>query len=805
LYFRSVFHSIERKILIRSRIYFRLMLVLLFGLAMGFQACRPARNVQDGDYLLNKVTIKTQKAKVDKDELMAIVKQKPNRRILGILRFHLGVYNLSTYGKTRKWKKWMGNTVGEEPIIMDTLQTIRARNQLKLFMQKKGYFDATVQHEVNITGKKKANLTYRIEPGTPYLYRKVSYKFGDNDIRNTVWADTVSSLIKSGRIYDEASLLAEQQRLAKYMRNNGYYRFQKEHIFFEVDTTIAGNFFDLYINFTDAAFQSGALPDTVKPMPHKVYFIDRVLIYPNFSVFKRDENYKDTLEIGSNNFIVFNNYYQYRNHVFTRNIFFKTGDFFSQQQTENTYRRLSSLRCFKAVNIDFRPSASDTTSNKIDAFVKLTPAKRQSYSLSAEGTHSSGNFGLSGNVIYQNRNIFQGAEIFEIRLRGAMEVQQLAVDVETDESGFNPLRTFNTIEFGPEFSLQIPGTLTRYLNTKFRNIAAPRSSILSSINYQRRPDYQRLMLNAALSYSWRSHKFVQHIFNPIDINYIFVKLEPGFEEAINRINDVLIRQSYRPLLIPSFLRYTFIYSDQNLKKNRWRFFRVNFQSSGNVATWYNQLTNQELSRNNPNIEEDPSTSYRLFGIRYSQFILGEVDYRYYFNLGEFQSIASRINLGVGKAYGNSQVLPFVKSFFGGGANDLRAWQARTLGPGSFPTGNSANFEQIGDVKLQANLEYRFKIYKYLNMATFLDAGNIWLLNPDSLTLRPGGQFSFDRFYKEIALGTGIGFRVDFSFSIIRLDVGIPLYDPGYAIGERWVITQSGRRPARINLGIGYPF
>jgi len=179
--------------------------------------------------------------------------------------------------------------------------------------------------------------------------------------------------------------------------------------------------------------------------------------------------------------------------------------------------------------------------------------------------------------------------------------------------------------------------------------------------------------------------------------------------------------------------------------------------------------------------------------------------RAYHKVSEDNVLAGRFNFGIGVPFGNSTVLPFVKSFFGGGANDMRAWTARTLGPGSFPKAKEQSYEQIGDIKLQTSLEYRFKVYKMFRSAVFLDAGNIWMIRPDSETQRPGGQFRFNKFARDIALGTGLGFRVDFSFFIIRLDVGVPLYDPGYAEGDRWVILIPGRRPARLNLGIGYPF
>ncbi len=308
------------------------------------------------------------------------------------------------------------------------------------------------------------------------------------------------------------------------------------------------------------------------------------------------------------------------------------------------------------------------------------------------------------------------------------------------------------------------------------------------------------------NYSWRQGKTITHIYQPLDINFIDVSLDPAFVERINAINDVLIRQSYKPLMIPSFFKYTFLKASQESKSHFRTFFRFSIQTAGNIINAINKWSNADLYYNNiTDLSKDSSRSYRWFGIRYSQFVLGEIDYRLYYHLDPLRSLAGRLNFGMGKAYGNSQALPFVKSFFGGGANDIRAWTARTLGPGSFPKGNEATYEQIGDIKIEGNFEYRFKVYKMLNAAAFVDVGNIWLIKPDSVTLRQGGQFSFDRFYKEFAVGTGLGIRVDFSFFIIRLDVGVPVYDPGYTQPERFVLLTPGRRNPKFNLGIGYPF
>lgn len=785
--------------------------ILFRAVILGFilQGCSPTKYVPANEYLLDQSTIHFSGPRMDKEELLAIVKQKPNRRILGIFRFHLRMYNAAQFGKKRKWKTWLSKTVGEEPVLLDTVLTHRSSSQLKLFLAKKGYFHATVVDTIRYKNKL-AKVDYRIKLNNPYYFGKINYSVADTIIRNILENDASNCLIHTGEVYDEAKVLSEQQRIATVMKNNGYYFFLKEHIYFEADSAKKNRTLNLTIVCLDAVFHPQKISDSLGIKRHKKYYIDDIFIYPNYSVFKTDRYYPDTLTTAKGWKIVYDDDAKFKSSVLIKSIFLERDSAYDFRIIEDTYKRLTGLRSFKSVNLEFFPNLSDTTKNKLDAFIRLTPARKQSYSAAVEGTHSSGNLGVSGNIAYQNRNVFRGAEVFEVKLRGALEVQQLAVDVEEESnssvSNLNPLRSFNTVEIGPEFNLFFPGALTGLFGRNFSKEAAPRITVTAAFNYQLRPDYERSIFNLSTNYSWRQGKTITHIFQPLDVNFIDVSLDPAFVERINAINDVLIRQSYKPLMIPSFFKYTFLKATQETKNRFRNFFRFSLQTSGNIINAINKWSDADQYFNNVNdITRDSSKSYRWFGIRYSQFVLGEVDYRLYYTLDPLRSFAGRLNLGMGRPYGNSQALPFVKSFFGGGANDIRAWTARTLGPGSFPKGNEATYEQIGDIKIEGNFEYRFKVYKMLNAAAFVDVGNIWLIKPDSVTLRQGGQFSFDRFYKEFAVGTGFGLRVDFSFFIIRLDLGVPVYDPGYTQAERFVLFTPGRRNPKFNLGIGYPF
>jgi len=377
-------------------------------------SCSPTKYVPPDDHLLDKVNIKFEGPRTDKDELMAIIKQKPNRRILGILRFHLRMYNAAQFGKKRKWKTWLSKTVGEEPILLDSVLTNRSSSQLKLFLSKKGYFHATV-NDSTVYSKKLAKVFYRIKLNNPYYFGKISYSIADTFIQQIVESDHSNCIIHSGDIYDESKILAEQQRIATLMKNNGYYLFLKEHVYFEADSANKNRTVNVRIVFLDAAFHSEAISDSLGIKPHHQFYIKDIIIYPNYSVFRADRIFSDTLVTAKGWKFVYEKKSVFKPSLLSKSIFLERDSLYDLRIVEDTYKRLTGLRSFKSVNIEFYPDVADTNKYRLDAYIRLTPARKQSYSVAAEGTHSSGNLGVSGNIVYQNRNVFRGAEIFEVK------------------------------------------------------------------------------------------------------------------------------------------------------------------------------------------------------------------------------------------------------------------------------------------------------------------------------------------------------------------------------------------------------
>ena len=406
--------------------------------------------------------------------------------------------------------------------------------------------------------------------------------------------------------------------------------------------------------------------------------------------------------------------------------------------------------------------------------------------------------------------------MLEFRLKGGIEAQKTFNDnTNANANDLNtPIELFNTREFGPELNINIPRFLLPF-NVRASINANPKTIFTSALNYQRRPDYTRTITNFSLGYTWKESTRKRHTINPVVIDFVKVDLQPLFQDyLINKVQNRFILNSFSNHLSTS-TRYSFVYDEQDIKKQQnFSYFRLNAESSGNILRGIYNVSNSIK----PDIfVKDVDGRYTIIDIAYSQYLRMDADYRFYYNSSEINKIVFRIAAGIGKPLANFQVLPFERSFFSGGANGIRAWQSRTLGPGSY-TNKIFTSDQLGDGQLEGNIEYRLKLFKIINGAFFIDAGNTWLRQPDPN--RPGGDFQLNRFYKEIAIGSGFGIRADFNFFIIRCDIGIKVRDPQFVEDRRWVIQHlfdpAWKQEYRtihdtkysflaFNIGIGYPF
>lgn len=764
-------------------------------------SCNNTFYLKNNEKLLGGISIKIKgdQRNVNKDDLLPILKQKPNKKILGVLKFHLGVYNFAKRGKERKWKKWLVDNVAEEPIIYDSILKNKSTQQIKLFLNKKGYFDSTVKDTV-IIRKKRVRVIYSVKTLSPYLINSITYSIKDTALSNIVFNDTTHSLIKKTFVFDQSKLEKERERISNLFKNNGYFYFTVDFVRFKVDSFMKNKLVNVEVEIKDPSdFININLKDKTK---HNKYFIRKIVVYPEYDFLTVESEYFENKISGQN--IVFMNKgrQRYRKDLFLNSMFIVPNEPYNLTDANLTYDRLSQLKIFGSVKLEFN-NVTDSSGYFLDAVLKLGRTKSQSYSLELQGTNSAGNYGIQGNVTFSNKNIFKGGEVF--RVKGTVEIKQVPVPFDSGIPSIVTLGAFNTIEFGPEVSLSIPKLTPNFKINKFSKALTIYST---AFNYQKNPNYFRTIFNTSFGYSITKAKTTWAIY-PLELNFVNVTLDKRFEEAIANSNNVSLLLRYQSQFFNN-LRITFTNSNQSsaVLKNNY-YLKLNGELAGVIPTLINEWTGKPRIKENENSD---SAYYYFTGIRfnnpYAQFAKFEIDYRYYFRYSVDQTLVLRSYSGIGYAFGNSSTMPFVKSFFAGGADDIRAWRPRTLGPGSFVGTGLDQIERIGDFKLTLNAEYRFKVYKYLNAALFVDAGNIWLLNTDRFTNKTGGQLLLNKFFKQIAMGAGVGFRFDFSFFIIRLDVGVPIYDPKRVEQNQsnWIIGNLKDGDINFfNLGIGYPF
>ena len=783
-------------------------------------SCSPTRKLAEDERLLVRNLIKNDSKVVSKGDLESFIRQKPNRKlfVLAFFRFHLQVHNLVNQEKLdkrvtalekknkkrnlkrkakgkkpkerrRSFWEWLEG-IGEEPVLYDPLITEKSAEQLEIYLRGKGHFHAVVTDSVAFNHKrKKAKVYYTVESGNPYTVRNVKYKITDKRIERLANASrSKERVMKNGMPYDVEKFQLERERIERNLKSNGFYGFADDYVRFKVDSNLGIHQVDIEISIADPERKDTAL---VKEQGHPIYTIRHIYMHTDYNPKAVGTVDYDTLVYNGVHF-VYNEKFRHRPEMLLDKLFFKTDDLYRVKRGELTYRYLSSLRAYRFINISYSEDIELDGSHVLDCHINLTPGKRQSYAIELQGTNTEGNLGASGSFVYKNKNLFRGAEILQFRFTGGVESQIVAAD--NEESSINNTSLFNTIELNPEISLIFPKLLVPFRPHRIIRYGDPKSTIAVGYNYQQRPDYTRSIFTAKFGYQWSQSQFARHYLNPMEVNFVNIYNESDqFVERLNSLRDKLLVNTFSPHLTTT-TNYTYIFTNQQLnKKGNFSYFKARLESSGNILRGIMALGQAK---------KDTNGSYRIINIPFAQYLKYEVDYRKYWQVNEFSTLVARVQHGLGFPLLNLGVLPFESAFFGGGANGIRAWPARSLGPGSLP--DSLNFfDQFGDIKLEFNLEYRFDIYRWFKGAIFADAGNVWLIKKDED--RPGGVFKFKDFYKEFALGMGLGVRLDFSFFIIRFDVATPFHDPGRPENDRWAIQYFQWQDVNLNLGIGYPF
>lgn len=776
----------------RTRILYSLSFLLLATFLL--ISCNTTKRLKENEYLLVKNEIKVLKnhKEFSASDLESLIQQQPNKKFLGIVPIKL------------IWNGMFKNS-GEPPVVVDKSLIDESKTQMEKYLNNSGFYGSVIMDSITPVGnekRRKRKVVYNLNLSKPYRIQNIDYNIPDTLIFRTVMAENDKILIDSGQIFNSFVLDKERSRITEVLNNNGYFDFTKDYIFYEADSSLKSRNVNLTLNIRQFN-PMGSTSETKSEENHKIYHINNIYIRPDYIPYLSDTLSYDTLERNpqrKNQPFPYKYYFIYRNplkikpQVVSRSIFLDNDKLYNATDVNQSYKKLSELRLYKYVDIKFERNDSvpekSMDINFLDCYINLTRNPVHSYSIETQVTNSGGDLGIGGYLVYSNKNIFRGAEVLSIRLKGAMEAQESTVVENPDQ---RELLFFNTFEAGIDANIYIPKFLAPINPDIFNRYFRPKTNLNMGYNWQDRIEYNRIITNLSFGYEWSETQFKNHILIPFDINVVKVQTTPEFD-SILATEPQRYRDQYTDHLILG-LKYSYIFNNQELgKAKNFMYFRGNFEMAGNLLN-----IAESIIGNDPNEE-----GYRtVFGIRYSQFAKTDFDIRYYITINKKHSVALRSFLGVAIPYGNSIDIPFEKGYYGGGANGLRAWPLRYLGPGSYkPSGN--NIERVGDLMLEANAEYRFKIYRFFTGAVFYDIGNIWLLSENETF--PGGKFEFKSFASELAMDVGVGVRLDFSYFIFRIDFAQRLKDPELDKGHRWVPgNKKDWFNLIVNLGIGYPF
>lgn len=769
--------------------YIRYKVCLFFCAVLLLGACSPTRYVGQDEYLLSRAKVKVSSENVSASELKKAVRQRPNTRILGVARFHLGLYNLSGRDGEKRFNKWL-RSIGEAPVIYSPFLTERSVSQLQLYLNNKGYYKAEVTDSVWFK-KKKAYVEYRVKPGAVTQVGEICFRHDTvggvgelpetAPLRQMIFADTAHTSLYPGMPMDVELLEKERERITTMLRNNGYFNFSRKFIQYYADTLTGGK--EDKARLLVAVLNS--LPDS---MAYRRYRIDHILInldYDPVLVAKgQDSVYRHTA-YGEYD-IVYRDVLKIRPKVILETIQFNTDELYDMQKVVSSYSRLQALNLFKFINIVFHERTGENGEPLLDCEIQLTPMKRQSYNVFLEGTNNSGNIGVGGNFSYNHRNLFHGGENLTLSVWGALRKEKLLEN-----------EIFSTTEVGAELKLVTPQFWMPVLRfSDFRRNFAPKTSISLSFSRERTQFYHRRVASAKFGYLWkRSDNKWRYNFDLIDLNYVIMSsVDSSF---INELRNEYVKSAYTDHLILS-ANFSATFTDQEVNKDmNFNYFRGNVETSGNLLFAIDKVFGANRT------EMNAERYYEALGVRYAQFVKADGEYRFNHFINKANTLVYRFFLGCGYPYGNMRALPFEEAYYCGGANDIRAWQSRTLGPGAYSLSDRYP-NSVGDFKMEANIEYRFKLFWLLEGALFLDAGNIWNIN--KYESRSGAQLTSD-FYEQVAVGTGVGLRLDVNFFLLRFDLGIKMRDPSMPENRRFVLLNrnGGFKKSVFNIAIGYPF
>ena len=768
-----------------TKLYFLLFACLVLA------SCSITRRLKTGQVLYTGAEVKINpdssgriaNEKDIKKTLESKTRPRPNKSLLGV-KWKLQLYNLAPDTvKPRGLGNWLKNKIGEPPVLLSELKVKYNNDVLKSYLISQGYLQAEVTGDT-VVKNKKGKAIYTAYTGIRYKTNSITFPKDTGTLTNNINSNKNKSLLKVGDFYDLDTYKRERIRIDNDLKESGYFYFSPDYLLLQVDSTIGKNLVDVRLKVKDVA------PDAAL----KPYSIRNINIYPSYNL-RRDSVLRSLKPIQYNDFNIYDNRNTFKPQVFNRLVFFKKGENYNRKDHNQSLNRMVNIGAFQDVRAEFLPLDS-FRNNQLDLNIFLTPLKKNALSFSVTGTNKSSNFvGSEVKITQTTRNLFRGAEILDVNASGGFETQY---------SGQS--KGINSYSFTAEGKLTFPQFIVPFYKPKSTNAFIPKT--VASLSYQllsRDTVYKLNSFKAEFGYNWKENLYKEHNLNPISVNLVrptkrdsadlvalYAKI-PGLENTLQE-----------QFIIGSNYNFTFTNQMEESRRNN-TYFYASLETGGNLWGAF--------------VKKDGNGKRSLFDIPLTQFIRVETDLRNYHKVKRDLVWANRLNLGYGYAYGNSTSLPFVRQFFAGGSNDIRAFRARSLGPGSYKVDPNQTFaDQAGDIKLLLNSELRFKIAGVLHGAVFADAGNIWLRKEDlgepgiPNSARPGSGFKFNNAFNELAVGTGAGLRLDATIFVIRLDGAFPIRKPYLPSGQRWVLNEVdfGSKTWRkenfiLNIGIGYPF
>jgi len=765
-----------------SRLYLLLALVCVLA-----SACNTTKHLGADEVLLKENIIefdqdmKGEKRRKLTYELSTVSQQKPNTKFMGAFRTRLWMYYNSRKGKQTKFKRWIRRRVAEPPAIFSEKQTEKTAESMQYYLNNKGYFNAVVTTSNNLSDnnenpKKKpqkfVDVTYTVNTDRMYRVDSTSFDISQNDVYQIIDSTYHETLLHTGAAIDNKLFDREKNRITKELRNRGYAFFYPNYI--------------KYLSYDSLDYKADVTTRILPPTDstqHEAYTIDDIYIYPDYYPGSNEITTYDTTQVGEYKFVI-NKKNNLRDKPILDAIFLKKNKLYNQIDYEDTARKLDDLGVYKFISVQL---SKPKPGNKVDAYILLTPRKRMELGYDIEvNTDNGGVVGTALSISYRNRNLLKGAEAFRVNTNFGLDF--LPQRIGTDS-------LFTGTDFGIETELYLPKFLVPFRLRDITRRNDPRTRLALNYNYFDRIAYFRSQLfTLSFGYEWNETFNKKHRINPFNINYFQVgNIQDAFKMVLS--NNTYLQNSFTNQLFPG-ITYDYTYTGlKNRRGSSW-FFQGKAETSGNLTALIDNWI-------------QPDNVFKPGGIPYSQFARFEADARFYQDINRRSSLAMRLIGGIAFEYGKSEAVPYVKQFFVGGVSDIRAWRIRNLGPGGYYSSpiEGGQAYQSGDFKLEANLEYRFHLFSYLKGALFVDAGNVWLREED--TARPGGRLTRD-FYKNIAVGAGFGFRFDYSYFVIRLDMAYKFRNPFPDENGSYRYYPSGLqqisfRDTVYNLAIGYPF